>query len=487
MKRRTLIALGIGFAMWHSPSAAQDRYWIVTGQDAALSTIQSLMASPQAAGAPSGFRILSSQSGRSVVEIDESIFDEVHTVLHAKFKRCGGYTIYSSREAAVAEMQNPLYNVDVLGQKLAFPRQIDQQEFVRPALDMVNREQIVSVIQELEQFGTRYFQNQKGQDAATFVRQLWAGFRANRPDLTVELVEHGGWKQDSVIATLKGVELSDEIVMIGAHLDSINVGNREDAPGADDDASGIAVVSEVLRVILETGVRPKRTMQFIAYAAEEVGLRGSREIAEDYKDEGKTVVAALQMDMTGFQGSQMDMYFINDYVSTELTGFMKELIGEYNGSGGAHQIRYGDTQCGYGCSDHVSWTRIGVPAAFPFEAAFADYNPAIHSAQDTLRNGDQTGVHQARFAKLGIEFMMEIAKISGEAPSPGKDRYLYTTLRVITNGSPRGCGYANWSCMTNLCKSDLQDAAAWRGWAGCWRQDDNYQCYFECGQVKRAS
>ena len=352
---------------------------------------------------------------------------------------------------------------------------------------MVNREQIVGVIRALEQFGTRYFQSQKGQDAAAFVRQLWAGLGANRQDLTVELVEHDGWTQNSVIATLKGVELANEIVVIGAHLNSINASNREAAPGADDDASGIAVVSEVLRVILNAGLRPKRTMQFIAYAAEEVGLRGSREIAEGYKEEGKTVVAALQMDMTGFRGSQMDMYFINDYVSSELTGFMKELIGEYNDSEGAHQIRYGDTQCGYGCSDHVSWTRIGVPAVFPFEAAFADYNPAIHSAQDTLANADPTGAHQARFAKLGIEFMMEIAKISGGPPPPGKGRYLYTTLRVITNGSPRGCSYANWTCMTNLCKSDLQDTSAWRGWAGCWRDGDNYQCYFECGHVKRAS
>ena len=117
--------------------------------------------------------------------------------------------------------------------------------------------------------------------------------------------------------------------MVGAHLDSINPGNIADAPGADDDASGVAAVSEVLRAVLASGFTPKRTLQFMAYAAEEVGLRGSTEIAEDYAaDPSRKVVAALQMDMTGFAGSPQDMYFITDYVSADLTEFLKDLIGD---------------------------------------------------------------------------------------------------------------------------------------------------------------
>lgn len=64
-------------------------------------------------------------------------------------------------------------------------------------------------------------------------------------------------------------------------------------------------------------------------------------------------------------------------------------------------------------------------------------------------------------------------------------RYLYTTLRVTTNTSTRGCGYANWNCMTRLCKKDLRDNTAWRGWAGCWKRK-SWVCYFECGQRRNA-
>jgi hypothetical protein len=65
-------------------------------------------------------------------------------------------------------------------------------------------------------------------------------------------------------------------------------------------------------------------------------------------------------------------------------------------------------------------------------------------------------------------------------------KYLFTTLRVVNNGNSRGCNYADWNCMANLCKSDLQDNAAWRGWGGCWREGNNYICYFECGQARSA-
>ena len=68
--------------------------------------------------------------------------------------------------------------------------------------------------------------------------------------------------------------------MLGAHQDSVNGARATGrAPGADDDASGVASLSEVIRVALANDYRPLRTVKFMAYAAEEVGLRGSADIA----------------------------------------------------------------------------------------------------------------------------------------------------------------------------------------------------------------
>jgi photosystem II stability/assembly factor-like uncharacterized protein len=70
-----------------------------------------------------------------------------------------------------------------------------------------------------------------------------------------------------------------------------------------------------------------------------------------------------------------------------------------------------------------------------------------------------------------------------KTPEVLKRHYIYTTLRVTNSGSTRGCGYANWSCMTGLCRSDL-GSSAWRGWAGCHKSGSSWLCVFECGMVR---
>ena len=174
-----------------------------------------------------------------------------------------------------------------------------------------------------------------------------------------------------MVLTLKGSRYPDEVVVLGGHLDSTAgsaPNSRTLAPGADDDASGIATLTEVLRVIAEQGRQPERTLQFIGYAAEEVGLRGSKDIATRYKAANTKVLAALQLDMTNYQGSAEEIVFMTDYTDQGLTGYLAQLLDAY-----LPQIRYGYDSCGYGCSDHASWHNQGYPAAMPFESRFNDY------------------------------------------------------------------------------------------------------------------
>src|SRR3546814_2892790 len=110
---------------------------------------------------------------------------------------------------------------------------------------------------------------------------------------------------------------------LGAHLDSINAygggSPGQAAPGADDDASGIAVLTETLRIALASGWRPQRTVKFMGYAAEEVGLRGSNAIAQSHRQAGVDVVAVLPVDMTNYKaGPVQDMKLITDYSNASL-------------------------------------------------------------------------------------------------------------------------------------------------------------------------
>lgn len=209
-----------------------------------------------------------------------------------------------------------------------------------------------------------------------------------------------------MILTVQGRENPQKVVILGGHLDSIAGWGSSDpvAPGADDNASGIAVLTEAIRVMIKAGYKPKMTLKFMAYAAEEVGLRGSREIADNFKKQGVDVQGVLQLDMTNYNGSANDIYLISDYTHAGQNAFLINLIKTYT------NYSWGQTKCGYACSDHASWTRNGFIASFPFEAKVGEDNPYIHTAKDTLEQMGENSWHAFKFAKLAIAYMVEMAK-----------------------------------------------------------------------------
>jgi acetylornithine deacetylase/succinyl-diaminopimelate desuccinylase-like protein len=75
----------------------------------------------------------------------------------------------------------------------------------------------------------------------------------------------------NVVAELKGTDLSNEIVMLGGHLDS-----WQGATGATDNAAGCSVMMEAIRIIKESGLKPRRTIRIALWSGEEQGLLGSR-------------------------------------------------------------------------------------------------------------------------------------------------------------------------------------------------------------------
>jgi len=208
------------------------------------------------------------------------------------------------------------------------------------------------------------------------------------------------------VLTIPGTTRANEVVVIGGHLDSITWPRHGDtvAPGADDDASGIATETEVLRALMAKDYRPERTIQFIGYAAEEVGLRGSQALVADYKKRGVNVVGALQLDMTNYRGSDKDIWLMKDFTSAPQNAFLAKLIDTYVSA------TYGYDACGYACSDHASWFRAGVPASMPFEARSREYNKKIHTAEDTLETSANNAQHALKFAKLAAAYVIEMGK-----------------------------------------------------------------------------
>jgi len=338
--------------------------------------------------------VVESDGETAIVRVDDSELAALGARMH-DFHRCGGYMLHES----LADAEAALHPLDE--ERIDYT--LDRATVVHAVLPAVDRDKILSTIRELSAMQNRYYRSSTGAAASTWLQQRWQRF-TDRRDVTVELVDHG-YPQKSVVMTIPGTTRASEVVVIGGHLDSISPGMRSgNAPGADDDASGIATLTEVARALLAKGVRFERTIKFIAYAAEEVGLRGSLSIARDFKKHGVRVVGALQLDMTNYQGSDKDIWLISDFTSAAQNAFLGHLIDAYVGASWAYD------KCGYACSDHASWHRFGVPASMPFEARFQNSNRNIHTAKDTLEISGNNADHAHKFALLAAAYAIELAK-----------------------------------------------------------------------------
>lgn len=98
----------------------------------------------------------------------------------------------------------------------------------------------------------------------------------------------------NVVAEIRGRELPDEIVVVGAHLDSWDVGT-----GAIDDGAGSVAVMETVRLIRSLDLRPRRTIRAVLFTNEENGLRGGRDYASRHAGEMDRHVAAMEADAGG--------------------------------------------------------------------------------------------------------------------------------------------------------------------------------------------
>ncbi len=99
----------------------------------------------------------------------------------------------------------------------------------------------------------------------------------------------------NVVAELVGREKPDEVVLIGAHLDSWDVGQ-----GAHDDGAGCVIVMQALTTLRALPTRPRRTVRVVLFTNEENGLRGGKQYAKDHEADASKIVAALESDFGGF-------------------------------------------------------------------------------------------------------------------------------------------------------------------------------------------
>lgn len=194
-------------------------------------------------------------------------------------------------------------------------------------------------------------------------------------------------KSYNVVAEIKGSEWPDQVVIVGGHQDSWDLGT-----GATDNGTGTVVAMETLRAIKALGVAPKRTIRVILFTGEEEGLLGSEAYVKAHTDEMANIQAVLVDDMgTGQIQGWPDME------QEQWRGYLAQAMAPANNIGcneiGAF-IQPGDT-------DHWPFYQMGVPAFAAIQDP-VDYMTTTHHSQadtfDHVRKDDLVQGAQAMAA-----------------------------------------------------------------------------------------
>jgi len=348
------------------------------------------------------------------VEIEEDLLPELTEAVHEKLQRCGGFVRHASQPEALATLVR--LNAPPADAVVTPSYAIDDQAQVQALLPQLQASNILSQINTMAAFQNRRYNSSHGRAASDALFNTWAQLNAgNRRGVYVSQISHTGFGQKSVMFEMYGSVNPREVVVLGAHLDSITGGNAETgrAPGADDDASGVASLTEIIRVLMASNYQPQRTLRFIAYAGEEAGLLGSRQIVASTRNLRSTsVVGVVQLDMVAYPGDVTDLWIYTDYTNAAQNQFLANLAATY-----LPQLTVGYDVCGYGCSDHASWTAAGYAASLPFESSDANYNRTLHTPNDTIATFGSQADHALKFAQLTLAFAVELG--SDANPLPG--------------------------------------------------------------------
>lgn len=352
--------------------------------------------------------IVTVKNGIAVLHATDEEISIISEHAHKALHKCAGFMAHPDEQDALETIDMVTGPKPSLG---TVTYSIDNAATVQPLIGAMAAPNIKATIMSLSSFNTRYYNSPTGADSALWIKTKWTQLAAGRSDVSVDFFNHT-WLQPSVIMTIQGTTNPSEVVILGGHQDSIRSGCSPStscqtltAPGADDDASGIASITEVIRVAMANNYHPAKTVKFMAYAAEEPGLLGSKAIATNYQGNGVDVVGVLQLDMTNYKAPSTDIAMITDHTNASQNQFVRTLASTY-----LPTLTVVDTQCGYSCSDHASWDARGYAASFPFEAPMGSDNPFIHTANDTLANSDPNADHALKFSKLAGAYMAELAK-----------------------------------------------------------------------------
>jgi Peptidase family M28/PDZ domain/PA domain len=227
---------------------------------------------------------------------------------------------------------------------------------------------------------------------------------------SVEIVRKGVTTKN-VIGVLEGAGPdADETIVVGAHYDHLGHGgmtsgslaflSKDIHNGADDNASGTALVMELARRLARRPDPLPRRIVFMAFSGEEKGLLGSRHYVEHPLIPLDKTIMMINFDMVGRLNDKGELTI----VGTGSTPGIEEIVDSLGAAAGFKVKKVKGMSDGFGGSDHESFYLKNVPILFPFTGLHADY----HRPSDDTERINFAGM--ARIADFGEILLLDMAR-----------------------------------------------------------------------------
>ncbi len=237
---------------------------------------------------------------------------------------------------------------------------------------------------------------------------IWRLLKRGPVELEIDIKNQSTEKEVEVyntVAELRGTEKPEEVVIIGGHLDSWDLGT-----GATDNGTGTMAVLEAARALKACGVKPRRTIRFILFSGEEEGLHGSKQYVKAHESDMGKVSAVLVHDMGTGRVTSIGLQGRYD-----LREAMDSIVSPFNKALKVDELSLRNM----GGTDHLSFLPHGVPA-FAVVQDPAEYRKTHHTESDTFDKVYPDEVTQG--AKVLAAWAYNVAMLPDLLPRDPKPR-----------------------------------------------------------------
>lgn len=260
--------------------------------------------------------------------------------------------------------------------KSKFSINVSYNQDIASILEEINTDSIEATISLLSSFTTRDCYSDQVINALNWIDTKFSAYGLS---VTTQNLSDYSVPSFNVIATQTGTTNPDEYVVVGGHADSRTSDPYDpSAPGADDNASGVAGVLEIARILSQSSF--DRTIIYCAFSGEEYGLFGSDYFANQFRNSNKNIIGYVNLDMIGYKDPSQSLHTSLIYPSQAqyLADYYKNICSTY-----LPDFTVIDGTIVGGDSDHTSFNNAGYMGIFPFEDD-QNYSPYIHSNNDIL-------------------------------------------------------------------------------------------------------